>query len=138
LRATTSKNVLLVPAGAELDPAFTRRALEALSEDFDYATSLVARGRRPWHAPLGGEAVQATGFDAGASVGVVRRDAIDRAATSERELWSGLAGVVIQEPLVSRLPRRSANTAPPTNGGAPAHEAVVAAFGDVLTAARAT
>jgi hypothetical protein len=133
LRETTNEIVLLVPAGAELDSTFTRRALEALDEDFDYATALVARGRKPWHAPLGGEAVAATGIDAGASVGLVRRTALKPDSTCERELWSGLAGVVVQEPLVTKLPRRAADRGEPANGGAPAPESVASAFGDILT-----
>ena len=133
LDATTSDIVLLLPAGAELRPEFTHRALEALAEEFDYATSTVARGRRTWHAPLGGEAVAATGLDAGASVGVVRRAAFDPGAQCERELWSGLPGIVMQEPLVTRLPRRAADVAEPRNEGSPSRESVAAAFGDILT-----
>jgi hypothetical protein len=133
LTASTAELVLLIPAGGEIDPTFTRRALQALDEEFDYATAVAARGRRPWHSPLGGEAVAATGFDAGASVAVVRRAALRPDAASERELWSGLAGVVIQEPLVTRLPRRSADAAEPRDQGAPEPSSVAAAFGDILT-----
>jgi glycogen synthase len=136
-QAAHEELLLLVPAGAELDPEFARRALEALDERFDYATAFAARGRRPWHAPLGGEAVAASGIDAGASIALARREVLSRDAASERELWSGLAGVVMHEPLVRRLPRRAADTVDPPDGGAPSAEAVAAAFADVLSAGAA-
>lgn len=85
--------VMLVPAGAELDPSFAARAAAALN-GFDYATSFVARGRQPWHAPLG------TGD---ASIALARRETALRAL---RDGWDGMTGVVMQEPLVRRLPRR--------------------------------
>jgi hypothetical protein len=129
---TDAESLLLVPAGAELDPEFARRALEALGEEFDYATAFVARGRAPWHAPIGGEAVEASGIDAGASVALARRHVLEREAATERELWSGLSGVVMHEPLVRRLPRHAPDPADPAEGGAPSAAAVAAAFGDVL------
>ena len=132
IAATDADLVALLPSGAELDPRFMTRCAAAL-DGFDYATCLTARGRRPWHAPLGGEAVAITGADAGASVALARRDSLEgalaRGPASERELWSALSGVVIHEPLVRRYPRRAADTGEPAHGGAPDPESVARAFG---------
>jgi glycosyltransferase involved in cell wall biosynthesis len=129
---TNARIVLLVPAGAELHPEFTERALAALDDQVDYVTSIVARGHGPWNAPIGGEAVAISGLDAGASVALVRRTAVTRPAATERELWSGLVGLVLQEPLVRRFPRRSIDAVPPPDGGAASAASVSAAFGDVF------
>jgi glycosyltransferase involved in cell wall biosynthesis len=129
---TSAPFVLLVPAGAELDPGFTVRALEAFSDEFDYVTAFAAGGRTFRHAPLGGDVVAATGIDAGASVALARRQVLPAQAANERELWSGLSGVVLHEPLVSRLPQRKVDDGDPADGGAPAPAAVEAAFGDLL------
>ncbi|MEA2292574.1 MAG: glycogen synthase [Solirubrobacteraceae bacterium] len=134
LREVTADRVLLVTAGTELDPFFASRAAAALVEPFAYVTALGhPASRRPWHAPLGGEDLATAGVDAGASVALVRREAacdrLAREPAMERELWTGLSGVVIQEPLVTRLPHRPADDRPPPAGGIPDPVAARRAFG---------
>lgn len=133
--------VLLVPAGARIDPGFAARAAAVLAADdrFDYVTAFARGSLRPWAAPLGGESLAAAGSDAGATVAVVRRPALLAVApaTTERALWSQLRGIVIQEPLVTRLPRRPADEEPPAHGGAPDPASVDAAFGGLLPSASA-
>jgi glycosyltransferase involved in cell wall biosynthesis len=82
--AAGAELVLHLPAGAELDPEFARRAVAAIG-GFDSVTAFTARGRKPWHAPLGTE---------------------DPPVVLRRHTPQGLDGLVIQEPLVRRLPRR--------------------------------
>jgi glycogen synthase len=111
--------LLLVPAGAELSPEFAQRAVSALMSDrrFAYVTAFVADGREPWHAPAGNFELPGE-IDFGASIALIRRSALmdllragDR-PRDEAELFAALAlrgqfGVVIHQPLVQRLPRRS-------------------------------
>jgi glycosyltransferase involved in cell wall biosynthesis len=111
--------LLLAPAGTELSPDFAARAGAALAAEprFAYATAFVAGGREPWHAPAGNFELPRD-IDFGASVALIRRSALrDLLAANaqpidEAELFAELGrrghfGVVLHEPLVLRLPRRS-------------------------------
>ncbi len=111
--------LLFVPAGAELSPDFVARAAAALAAEprFAYVTAFVAGGREPWHAPAGNFELPRE-IDFGASVALIRRDAfaelIDACGPprDEAELFGMLGerrqhGVVLHEPLVRCLPRRS-------------------------------
>jgi glycosyltransferase involved in cell wall biosynthesis len=111
--------LLLAPAGTELAPDFASRASAALAAEsrFAYATAFVADGREPWHAPAGNFELPGE-IDFGASVALFRRSALRDLLSAkhhpidEAELFAELArrghfGVVLHEPLVYRLPRRS-------------------------------
>jgi glycogen synthase len=111
--------LLLAPAGTELSPDFAARAGAALAAEprFAYATAFVAGGREPWHAPAGNFELPSE-IDFGASVALIRRSALSNLLTGddppidEAEFFAELArrghfGVVLHEPLVWRLPRRS-------------------------------
>jgi glycosyltransferase involved in cell wall biosynthesis len=116
---SASDLLLLAPAGAELFPDFAARAGAALEAEphFAYATAFVAVGREPWHAPAGNFELPAE-IDFGASIALIRRSALkdlllaDDPPRDEAELFADLArrgqfGVVLHEPLVRSLPRRS-------------------------------
>jgi glycogen synthase len=111
--------LLLAPAGTELSPDFAARAGAALAAEprFAYATAFVAGGHEPWHAPAGNFELPGE-IDFGASVALIRRSALsdllaaDHQPINEAELFAELGrrghfGVVLHEPLVWRLPRRS-------------------------------
>ena len=118
-REATGGLLLLLPAGAELESDFAARAVAALEEGhaFAYATAFVRHGREVWHAPAGNFELPVQ-LDLGASVAMVRRSALaealagDDCPPDEASLFAALAkqghfGVVLHEPLVTRLPRRS-------------------------------
>jgi hypothetical protein len=117
--AATHDLLLLVPAGTEIEPDFVATAAAALhaAPELAYATSFVAGGREPWHAPGGNYRMPAEA-DIAASVALVRASAFADLGSDgdsppdESSLFNALArlghiGVVVQEPLVARLPRRS-------------------------------
>jgi glycogen synthase len=104
--------VLVVPAGAVLDPDFTRRAAAALDEapDLAWVTAFAQDGTKPADAPLGSYELGAAGVDTLASVILARRSA----------LGDGLGdkpGLVLQEGLVENLPRRASLSAASSASG---------------------
>jgi glycogen synthase len=116
---STGEFLLLTPAGAELSPDFVARAgaVLAAEPDFAYVTAFVADGREPWHAPAGNFELPGD-IDFGASIALIRRSALKdlisagKQPRDEAELFAALAehgnfGVVLHEPLVRSLPRRS-------------------------------
>lgn len=118
-RRLSDELLLLLPCGAELSPDFTRRAAAALEREpgFAYATAPMIRGRESWHAPAGNFNMPAE-LDLGGTVALIRREALlelpargaapaDEAALFEALAARGSFGVVLREPLVRRLPRRS-------------------------------
>jgi hypothetical protein len=111
--------LLLIPAGTELELEFVARAVAALrvAPELAYATAFVTDGRDPWHAPAGNYRMPAEA-DLGASVALIRGPALaelrsakdqprDESNMFEELAQRGHVGVVLQEPLVARLPRRS-------------------------------
>lgn len=117
--AATHDLLLPIAAGTELGPDFVAHAAAALraTPELAYATAFVAGGREPWHAPAGNYGMPADA-DIAASVALIRGPAFadlhsaEAPPTDESSMFEELArlghfGVVVQEPLVARLPRRS-------------------------------
>jgi glycogen synthase len=121
LARTSRELVLLLPAGALLEPDFVERAAAVLAAEpaVAFVTSFAGEGNRPWHAPPGNYALPIAELDAGPSVALARRAALqgvlgdpETAPENERELFAALAdagapGVVLQERLIASLPRRA-------------------------------
>jgi hypothetical protein len=121
LASTSAELVLLLPAGALLEPNFVERAVAVLAAEprVAYVTSFAKEGVRPWCAPPGNYALPIEELDAGPSVVVARRTSLmdvlgdsRSAPPDERRLFARLAeagahGVVLQEPLLANLPRRA-------------------------------
>jgi glycogen synthase len=119
LGSTNSDAVLLVPGGTVIDPDFAGRALAILDdeEQIAYVTAFADAGLLPWHAPFGTYALPVDDVDAGGSVAVFRRSALEdllaetTPPADEAELYAllgrrGAIGLVLHEPLVKRLPPR--------------------------------
>jgi glycogen(starch) synthase len=114
-----SDAVLLAAGGTVIDPTFARRAVAILEaeEQIGYVTAFTDIGALPWHAPFGTYALPLEDVDAGGSVAVFRRAALEELLAGgyppadEAELYarlgrSGAIGLVLHEPLVQRLPPR--------------------------------
>jgi glycogen synthase len=125
LAHTSDELVLLMPAGALLEPGFLPRAAAVLASEPELAwvSAFAASGDTPVNAPPGSYMLPLSEMDASPSVALVRRTALEAAVRDEDAVVDGdtnvfvqLAradahGVVLQEPLFASLPRRAAQRA---------------------------
>jgi glycogen synthase len=125
LAHTSDELVLLMPAGAVLEPDFLRRAAAVLASepDFAWVTAFATTGDTPVHAPPGSYLLPLSEMDASPSVALVRRTALEDAIREEDAVRdgdsnifvqlarAGAHGVVLQEPLFASLPRRATQRA---------------------------
>jgi glycosyltransferase involved in cell wall biosynthesis len=116
LSRTSAELVLLLPAGAVLEHGFVSRAATALAEEpaLAWVTSFVREGATPSLAPLGSYALPPAEVDTDASIGLVRRSALEQMLRHPnpprddlfvRLAEAGAHGLVLQEPQVANLPR---------------------------------
>ena len=112
--------VLVISAGAVLERDFLRRATVALSSEpaLAWVTAFTGAGDAPVNAPPGSYGLPLGALHASPAVGVVRRAALEAALRGVdgapadghnvfvRLAHAGAHGLVLQEPLVTSLPRR--------------------------------
>ena len=125
LAHTSDELVLLMPAGAVLEPDFLPRAAAVLAGEPDLAwvSAFATTGDMPAHAPPGSYGLPLAEMDASPSVALVRRTALEAATRDEDAVRdgdldifvqlarAGAHGVVLQEPLFASLPRRATQRA---------------------------
>jgi glycogen synthase len=125
LAHTSAELVLLMPAGAVLEPDFLPRAAAVLASEpnLGWVTAFSATGDTPVNAPPGSYLLPLAEMDASPSVALVRRTALEAATRDEDAVLdadsdvfvqlarAGAHGVVLQEPLFASLPRRATQRA---------------------------
>lgn len=113
LAQTSEDLVLLMPAGAVLEPDFASRAAAALAAEpaLGWVSAYVRGGMKPSDAPLGTYALPVSELDVAPPVVLVRRAALEAALCEDdgelldRLAAAGAHGLVLQEHLVAAVPR---------------------------------